>query len=587
MRALSLATSLSLLATTALADGNIQLVSVGSSGGSANGDTEQVTVSADGRFVAFTSNASDLVAGDTNGIEDVFVRDMVTGVITRVSVSSAGVEGDAASGRPDISADGNVIVFESNATNLGGSPDVNGYTDVYRHDRALGVTTRISTSVSALETDGESTDPVVSGDGFVIAFRSEATNLLNGTADTNGVADVFCTSFIGLQRVSVTSTGAEADGWSGQLFGVDITYDGQQILFASAATNLVPGDTNGWVDMFVRDQLAGTVERVSLTSTGAEGDKACRSGTISDDGDVIAFDSASTNLVAGDTNDSPDCFVLIRSTNTLKRISVREDGTQGSSFSIMPFVSADGGVVCFQSFAPEFDSGFPGAALNVLDAFRYDVGSSQLSHISVGTNGVGNDDSFSSRPSGNGAVIAMASFASNFDPADTNGRPDAFLVIPGAAGGAGVSFCDSVDSIGCPCGNPGAEGEGCANGTGQGAQMSASGSASVKSSSLVLSSVGLIPSQPGLYFQGNNAVAGGQGIHFGDGLRCAGGGVIRLQVRFAADDGTSATTADIASAGGVSPGDTKRYQLWYRDPNTSTCGALFNLSNGLEIVWGA
>ncbi|MCH2105012.1 MAG: hypothetical protein MK291_00055, partial [Planctomycetes bacterium] len=122
MRALSLATSLSLLATTALADGNIQLVSVGSSGGSANGDTEQVTVSANGRYVAFTSNASDLVAGDTNGIEDVFVRDMVTGVITRVSVSSTGVEGDAASGRPDISADGNIIVFESNATNLGGSP---------------------------------------------------------------------------------------------------------------------------------------------------------------------------------------------------------------------------------------------------------------------------------------------------------------------------------------------------------------------------------------------------------------------------------------------------------------------------------
>ena len=149
MRALSIATTLSLLAAGAFADGNIQLVSVGLGGASANGDTEQVAMSANGRYVAFTSNAPDLVSGDTNGIEDVFVRDMVTGEIKRISVSTAGVEGDGASGRPDISADGNVIVFESNATNLVSTPDLNGYTDVYRHDVALGVTTRVSVTLSA------------------------------------------------------------------------------------------------------------------------------------------------------------------------------------------------------------------------------------------------------------------------------------------------------------------------------------------------------------------------------------------------------------------------------------------------------
>ena len=586
MRALSIATTLSLLAPGVFADGNIQLVSIGLGGASANGDTEQVAMSANGRFVAFTSNAPDLVSGDTNGIEDVFVRDMVTGEIKRISASTAGVEGDGASGRPDISADGNVIVFESNATNLVSTPDLNGYTDIYRHDLALGVTTRVSVTLSSSETDGESTDPVVSGDGAVVAFRSEATNLLQASADTNGVADVFSTTLIGLQRVSVTSTGAEADGWSGHLFGIDISFDGQHIVYASAATNLVPGDTNGWVDIFVRDQLAGTVERVSLTGAGGEGDKSCRSCTISDDGDVVAFDSASTNLVPGDTNDSPDCFVLVRSTNSLKRISVTSDGIQGSSYSVAPFVSADGAVVCFQSFAPELDGALPGTGVNVEDVFRYEVSTGELSKISVGTNGPGNNDSYRARPSGNGAVIAMASYASNFDPADTNGEPDAFLVISGEGGGTGVSFCDSVNSIGCPCGNPGAEGEGCANGTGSGAKMRASGAASVKSSSLSFSTVGLIPGQPGLYFQGNNAVSGGQGILFGDGVRCAGGGVIRLQVRFAGDDGTSQTTADIAAVGGVSPGDIKRYQLWYRDPITSPCGSLFNLTNGLEVTWG-
>jgi len=102
-----------------------------------------------------------------------------------------------------------------------------------------------------------------------------------------------------------------------------------------------------------------------------------------------------------------------------------------------------------------------------------------------------------------------------------------------------------------------------------------------------LNGEGLVPSQPGLYFQGNNAIASGAGVTFGDGLRCAGGGVVRLQVRFSDSAGASSTSIDVASKGGVVPGDTKRYQIWYRDPNTSICGAGFNLSNGFEVSWGA
>ena len=151
-----------------------------------------------------------------------------------------------------------------------------------------------------------------------------------------------------------------------------------------------------------------------------------------------------------------------------------------------------------------------------------------------------------------------------------------------------TSFCtgDGTGTI-CPCGNAGNLGEGCANGSGSGGLLSSSGSASISAANLVLEGSQLIPSQPGLYFQGNNAVAGGAGIQFGDGLRCAGGGVIRLQVRFAAADGTSETNIDIAQKGGVAAGDTKRYQCWYRDPNTSPCGTAFNLTNGYELTWGA
>jgi hypothetical protein len=148
------------------------------------------------------------------------------------------------------------------------------------------------------------------------------------------------------------------------------------------------------------------------------------------------------------------------------------------------------------------------------------------------------------------------------------------------------TFC-SGDGLGtvCPCGNNAFSAEGCANGTGQGAKLRGVGTGSVIAGDLTLVGSQMIPSQPGLYFQGNNAINGGDGNSFGDGLRCAGGAVIRLQVRFSDGTGGSSTNVNIAAAGGVSSGDIKRYQVWYRDPVSSPCGALFNLSNGLEITF--
>ena len=158
---------------------------------------------------------------------------------------------------------------------------------------------------------------------------------------------------------------------------------------------------------------------------------------------------------------------------------------------------------------------------------------------------------------------------------------------PGVAGpGAGYCFGDGTSSA-CPCGNAGSAGQGCANGSGAGAILVGSGSASISADDLVLDGSQLIPSQPGLYFQGNNAVNSGNGNSFGDGLRCAGGGVIRLQVRFADASGTSATNISVATKGGCAAGDVKRYQIWYRDPGASPCSTQFNLSNGYEVTWSA
>jgi hypothetical protein len=151
----------------------------------------------------------------------------------------------------------------------------------------------------------------------------------------------------------------------------------------------------------------------------------------------------------------------------------------------------------------------------------------------------------------------------------------------------GVTYCvgDGSGSTPCPCGNPSGAGGGCANGTGNGAVLTASGGASVTADTLVLQSTNLLPNQPCLFFQGNNAINGGDGIQFGDGLRCAGGGVIRVQVRFADASGNAETSLSVSVKGGCSAGDVKRYQNWYRDPQTSPCGAQFNLSNGYEITW--
>ena len=161
------------------------------------------------------------------------------------------------------------------------------------------------------------------------------------------------------------------------------------------------------------------------------------------------------------------------------------------------------------------------------------------------------------------------------------------LTYVAGGGGSSAAYCfgDGTGTL-CPCGNNGAAGRGCENGTNSGGGLlTRSGSSSIGSANLVFSGSGLQPGQPGLYFQGNNAINGGLGILNGDGLRCAGGSVRRIQVRNANVSGESSTTANIAAVGAVNAGDVRRYQLWYRNPLNSPCGTNFNLTNGIEVTW--
>jgi len=224
---------------------------------------------------------------------------------TRVSVNSVDAEVDGSSERPSISSDGRYIVFGSEATNLVAG-DTNATNDIFLHDTQTGATTRVSVDSVGAEADGSSEEPSISSDGRYVVFNSEATNLVAG--DTNAAQDIFVhdTQTGATTRVSVNSVGAEANDRS---IVSHISSDGRYVVFNSEATNLVAGDTNAARDIFVHDTQTGATTRVSVNSVGAEANDRSERPSISSDGRYVVFSSEATNLVAGDTNGVDDIFI--------------------------------------------------------------------------------------------------------------------------------------------------------------------------------------------------------------------------------------------------------------------------------------
>lgn len=320
-------------------------VSVDSAGLQGDGDSYGCSLSADGRFVAFHSEAANLVAGDTNGAKDVFMHDRQTGQTIRLSVNSLGGQGNAFSEFPEISADGRFIAFSSGADNLVAG-DVNGYLDVFLHDRQTGQCTLISKSSAGLQGNGSSYDAKLSADGQVIAFRSEASDLVAG--DLNGATDVFILELAtgATSRVSLTYLGAEANDGS---WDHHISADGSCVGFTSPADNIVPGDNNGAPDAFVHDRTAATTVRISVDSQGAEVANGGSQIMLSADGILAAFASDSNQLVSPDLNGLNDVFLHDRLTGAVTLISATPAGATGNRNSIKPSISADGNRISFSS----------------------------------------------------------------------------------------------------------------------------------------------------------------------------------------------------------------------------------------------
>ncbi len=283
----------------------IQRVSVSSFNQEANNSCTRPRISGDAQHVVFESTASNLVLADNNNERDIFVHDLQFAATTRVSVSSAGVEANDSSDDPSLSADGRYVVFESDASNLVPG-DNNGHPDIFLHDRFLGLTTRVSVSSNGVQANEGSSDADISADGRWIAFESDASNLVD--IDTNGLEDVFLHDTLTgtTQRLSVSYLGIPTDGDSEN---PSISADGSVVTFASTATNLVPDDFNSEEDVFRWDRATGAITRVSVDSDGIESDDFNRRPQISPSGRQIVFYSPATTLVPNDVNGLEDIFV--------------------------------------------------------------------------------------------------------------------------------------------------------------------------------------------------------------------------------------------------------------------------------------
>ena len=403
--------------------GTTERVSVASDGAQGNDNSEDPSISADGRFVAFYSLASSLVAGDTNGKRDIFVHDRQTGQTERVSVASDGTQANDWSRYVSISADGRFVSFQSAASNLVAG-DTNGKADAFVHDRQTGQTTRVSVTSDGAQGDDSSDVTYISGNGRFVAFSSKASNLVAG--DTNGEPDIFVhdRQTGQTERVSVASDGTQANDISYDLW---LSGDGRFVAFESVASNLVAGDTNETGDIFVHDRQTGQTTRVSVASDGTEANGYSYYPTISADGRFAAFGSSASNLVAGDTNAAEDVFIHDRQTGQTTRISVASDRAQGNGDSWKPSPSADSRFVAFDSAASNLVAGDTNGKW---DIFLHDRQTGQTTRLSVAPDGAqGNGDSRYPCIGAEGLLVAFYSGAGNLVAGDTNGSNDVFLHV--------------------------------------------------------------------------------------------------------------------------------------------------------------
>lgn len=331
--------------------GSTERVSVADDESQANAYSYESSMTPNAHFVVFTSAATNLIAGDTNSNSDCFVRDRLTNSTTRVSVASSGLEVSGACSSPSVSADGRYVAFTDTASNVVAG-DTNSNSDVFLHDRMTNITTRVSLTNAGAQISGYSGQGVVAGGGRYVAF---VTTQGLDPGDTNGFGDIYVrdtvmnTTIWASPRTMPTSVGIATATLP------QISNDGRYVSFWSGASNIVAGDTNGTDDAFVRDTLMGTTTRVSVSATGVQANGRSGLASMSADGRRFAFASLATNLVADDANGVMDSFVRDLNLNTTYLVTRAYTGAPQNNALDTPgyvqSISPDGTFVIFVTTA--------------------------------------------------------------------------------------------------------------------------------------------------------------------------------------------------------------------------------------------
>jgi hypothetical protein len=346
------AQSLSSGPTAPAGPADLTLASTSDAGVKGNGGSGSPNLSTDGSRVAFSSDATNLDPADTDSVSDVFVKNFTTGDITLASTSDTGVKGNDLSHSPSLAADGTHVAFASISTNLDPA-DTEGDNDVYVKDIGSGDIALASTSDTGVKGNSDSYDASLSVDGSRVAFYSEATNL--DPADTDISGDVYVKDLTtgDITLATTSDTGVKANGASG---GASLSSDGTRVAFSSIATNLDPADTEADFDVYVKDLTTGDVTLATTSDTGVKANNGGGDLSLSGDGTKIAFYSAATNLDPADTDNDADVFVKNLATGDIVLASTSDAGVKGNKGGgITPSLAADGTKVAFTSFATNLD----------------------------------------------------------------------------------------------------------------------------------------------------------------------------------------------------------------------------------------
>lgn len=375
----------------------------------ANGGSNATVTSANGRYVAFQSAATNLVSGDTNSVTDVFIYDRESNSVSLISKSSAGLIGNGMSFDPSVSADGRYVMFASDASNLVVG-DTNNRSDSFVHDRNTGETIRVSIGTNGSQHNFPSLEGAISSDGRYAAFRSFAAF---DPADINSTTDIYVRDLVLGTTTWVTKTAAGNSNHSGISFPA-MSGDGTVIGFTSASTTFVSGDTNNVIDVFTFDRKTNAIQRVSVSSSGLQANQGSSTPSLNQDGTRIAFATDASNLVSGDVNGQRDVVIYDRTTSTQSLVSISDTGARinGSSQNRRAFsVSADGRYVVFQTPAPNVVAGDTNtlADLFIRDTIANRTERVSLTNFETAPNGQSVDGTISA----DGRWVGFRSFATN------------------------------------------------------------------------------------------------------------------------------------------------------------------------------